>query len=168
MNQELIDFIYFRDNQLLHVDFITGSIDVHTKTLRVFKDVGSVNADGYVRLWCNRKLRMKHRLVYFLAHNTLPDPGNEIDHYDNNRSNNSLSNIRELLKADNNRACANRKITHMNKETVHKICHLLATTNLSDLTISQMVGRSRGTIRDIKIRRSRVNIASKYTWEHRD
>ena len=73
---ELADFQYFKQHQLANVDFLTGQIDVYAKanitnkhsplkgTAKIYvrKDVGSKNPDGYIRLWCDNKLRMKHRL----------------------------------------------------------------------------------------------------------
>lgn len=169
MSQELQDFQYFQQNQLLAFDPVTGQIDAKSTTVqRTFMNVGSENADGYVRLWANGKLRMKHRLVYFLVHGSLPPAGYEIDHINSIRNDNRPANIRSVLKSVNNSGCANRKFgRQFTKDEVEEICELLATTTLSDLLIAEKTGASRATVRDIKMRRSRASISKAYQWPHR-
>ena len=163
------DFMYFRDHQLHSIDFTDGTIDVvggrWNKT--IYQDVGSKNHDGYIRIWCNRKLRMKHRLIYFLYHNELPGTGEEIDHYDNIRWNNEISNLRVLTKALNNTACNNRKIGRFTVDKIHQVCKLLQETTKSDEIIAGITKVSRATVRDIKTRRSRLKISQNYSWVHR-
>lgn len=169
MSQELKDFEYFKQHQLLSVDFTTGTIDAKGGRWgnRQFFDVGSLNPDGYVRLWCNRSLRMKHRLIFFLAYGVIPKPGDEIDHIDKNRSNNCLKNLCVASKRLNNMGSQNRKIGRFTKEVIHKICHLLQHSDLSDLKIAEEAGVSRATVRDIKCRTSRQSISMNYSWPHR-
>lgn len=168
MSQELQDFHHFKDNQLVHFDRDTGQLDVKANNGQTYQDVGSKNEDGYVRMWTNGHLRMKHRLIHFLVHNKLPDSGHEIDHRNNIRDDNRPSNIHEVPKAINNTGCSNRKFgSQFSEETVIEICELLANTTLSDLTIAERTGASRGTIRDIKTRRSRVYASKNYQWPHR-
>ena len=168
MSQELQDFQYFKDNQLVDFDPVSGRLDVKTANNKYFHDVGSINEDGYVRVWTNGRLRMKHRLVYFLVYGKLPDPGNEIDHVNNIRHDNRPTNLREVSKSVNNSGCANRKFgKRFTKETVKEICELLATTSMSDLDIAKKCGTSRGTVRDIKTRKSRTSISCHYQWPHR-
>lgn len=168
MSQELQDLKYFKENQLVNFDPLSGQLDVRTANNRFFADVGSINEDGYVRVWANGKLRMKHRIVYFLTHGKLPDKGNEIDHINSDRSDNRPSNLREVAKTVNNSGCNNRKFgKQLSTQTVHEICRLLALTTTSDLLIAKKVGVSRGTVRDIKTRRSRQAIGSMYQWPHR-
>lgn len=168
MNQELLDFHYFKGNQLVNFDPVTGQLDVKTANNRFFPDVGSINEDGYVRLWANKNLRMKHRLVYFLTHGTLPGPGEEIDHKNSVRHDNRPDNLRIVPKSVNNSGCSNRKFgSQFSRETVIEICELLAYTTLSDLVIAKKVGVSRASIRDIKTRRTRTSISHKYSWPHR-
>ena len=172
MSQELKDFEYFKQNQLYTVDFTTGIINTKgmrngKPTYRIYKDVGHVNDDGYIRVHCHKHFRMKHRLLYYLFHNEIPTTGYECDHFDRNRSNNSISNIRILSKALNNTRSLNRKIVHKTPEVIHAICNALATTDMSDLRIAKKYNVSRGTVRDIKVRRSRQSIGNLYTWKHR-
>lgn len=169
MSQELIDFTYFRDHQLHIIDYLTGIITSKSPTIeRYYYDVGSVNPDGYSRLWCNGKLRMKHRLVYFLYHGHLPNKGEEIDHYNSVRNANYISNLRVLTKSENNSSCANRKTgKRFTNSTITKVCELLQNTDLSDQIIANQTGVTRPTVRDIKTRRSRTSIGQRYTWPHR-
>jgi len=170
MSQELIDFQYFRDNQLHTIDYSTGQIDAVGGRwgTSIYQNVGSINQDGYERIWCNRKLRMKHRLIYFLYHEELPTIGKEIDHYNNVRHENHISNLRILTKSQNNSACTGRKIGRRSSAQIHEICALLQNTNLSDEAIANQLGYiTRATVRDIKTRRSRKAIGQYYQWPHR-
>ena len=169
MSQELIDFKHFKQHQLINYDPETGCINSKSVKGRKYYDIGSLNDDGYVRVWANGSLRMKHRLVYWLYHGELPKEGYEIDHKDSDRSNNAISNLQILSKADNNCKSANRKFgKQLTTEQVHKVCELLANTELSDLAIANIVGRSRCTVRDIKTRRTRSEISKDYSWPHRE
>ena len=169
MTQELQDFMYFRDHQLHSINFADGIINVIGGRYKntIYQDIGSKNPDGYVRVWCNGKLRMKHRLIYFLYHGELPNDGEEIDHYDNIRWHNGISNLRILTKSLNNTACNNRKIGRFSVDKIHQICTLLQNTLDSDEIIASITGASRATVRDIKTRRSRKGISQNYSWEHR-
>lgn len=169
MSQEIKDFEYFRDHQMVSVDFNTGILV--TKGGKwgntIYYDIGSENADGYIRLWCNGRLRMKHRLIFFLAYNCIPPKGSEIDHIDKNRSNNVLSNLCVASKRVNNSGSLNRKIGRFTKELINQVCHLLQNTELSDEVIANQTGVSRATVRDIKCRKSRQTISAAYSWPHR-
>ena len=169
MTQEQLDFEYFRDQQLHFIDFTTGAITAKGGRWgnTLYQDIGSLNPDGYERLWCNRRLRMKHRLIYFLYHGELPDKGEELDHYNSIRNSNGISNLRILTKSQNNTACANRKIGRFTKAHIHAVCCMLQNTNKSDEDIANDLDVSRPTVRDIKTRRSRKTIGSQYSWEHR-
>jgi DNA-binding transcriptional regulator YiaG len=166
MNQEILDFEYFKTHQLVSVDYITGVI-VAKRNKHTYYDIGSANPDGYVRLWCDKSLRMKHRLVFYMAHGILPKAGEEIDHIDKNRSNNCLKNLCIATKRVNNMGSLNRQIKHFTKEQIHSICKLLQDSELSDSSIAETVGVSRATVRDIKCRTSRQTISVNYSWIHR-
>lgn len=168
MSQEQKDFEYFRDVQLHSIDFEIGLINAKRQgSTLVYYNIGSLNPDGYERVWCNGKLRMKHRLIYFLYYGEIPTKGYEIDHYDKIRNNNAISNLSIVTKSQNNSKCNNRKFTHFPKSTIYLICVDLANTTLSDQTIADKHHVSRATVRDIKTRRSRTKISSNYSWEHR-
>lgn len=169
MNQETEDFEYFKKHQMVSVDFNTGILVAKGGRTgnHLYYDIGSKNPDGYVRLWCNRRLRMKHRLIFFLAHGILPKEGEEIDHIDKDRSNNCLNNLCIASKRVNNMGSNDRKIGRFSKETIHEVCRLLQHTDLSDEAIASKVGVTRATVRDIKCRRSRQAISVNYSWVHR-
>ncbi len=169
MNQEIQDFMHFKTHQLVSVDFNTGVIVAKGGRWgnHIYYDIGSKNSDGYVRLWCNKSLRMKHRLMFFLAHGVLPKAGEEIDHIDKNRSNNCISNLCIASKKINNTGSQNRKIRRFSEELIHRICHLLQHTDLADKLIAEEVDVSRATVRDIKCRNSRQQISMNYSWVHR-
>ena len=166
MSQEVEDFNHFRDKQLHAIDYTTGIITVKRRKA-MYYDVGSKNSDGYVRLWCKKHLRMKHRLVYFLAHNVLPGPGEEIDHIDNIRHHNWISNLQILSKTKNNTACTDRTIGRFSEETIHGVCRMLQDTSVSDEEIAGYLCVSRATVRDIKTRRTRKKIGNNYFWPER-
>lgn len=170
MSQELIDFEYFKENQLHYIDHFTGIVNVKSHGgKRIHYNAGSMNPDGYIRIWCNGSLRMQHRLNYYLYHGVLPDEGYEIDHKDKNRANNGILNLRILSKSDNNSRSYNRKFgSQLTLEQVHSICKMLQDTSMSDSDIASVIGRSRATVRDIKKRRSRTSISKDYVWPHRE
>lgn len=168
MTEEQKNFEYFKKYQLVFIDYKTGRVDVKRPgNSTVFMDVGSRNPDGYIRLWCEDRLRMKHRLIYYLYHGVLPEIGFEIDHIDNVRDNNCISNLRIVAKGTNNSGCCNRSFPHHTAETIRAVCKDLAETNLSDQTIADFNGVTRATVRDIKTRRTRRTISKDYSWPHR-
>lgn len=160
MNQEELDFIYFKENQLYFVDFNLGIID--TKSInnsRIFKNVGSLNSDGYQRIWCNSKLRMKHRLIYWLYHNKLPK---EIDHIDGNRNNNSIYNLKEVDRKENTtNKKQKRTFKQLTDKQVHEICKMLI-NNCSITEIANKFGRSRCQIKAIKLKKYWSKISDLY------
>ena len=169
MNQELQDFNYFEQKQLIYVNFQTGQIDSADQgKKRIWYDVGSKNHDGYIRMWCNGRLRMRYRLIYFLYHHHLPTAGEEIDHFNSIRDHDYISNLRILSKSKNNSNCTQKKYKQFSVETIQFICKVLSTTTLSDLDIAHEASTSRGTIRDIKTRRTHKNISKYFTWLHRN
>lgn len=169
MSQEMKDFQHFKDHQLDSVDFSSGIINAKGGRWgnRFYPNIGSPNPDGYIRLWCGKNLRMKHRLIFFLAYGVLPKQGEEIDHIDKNRSNNSLANLCIASKRLNNKGSLNRKIGRFSEEVIRKVCELLQNTDLSDQNIATQTGVTRATVRDIKCRRSRQAISANYSWVHR-
>jgi hypothetical protein len=60
-----------------------------------------VDKRGYVKVKHEGKLVWEHRLVWFNAHGYWP---NVIDHIDGDKSNNTLSNLRDVSKGFNNYA----------------------------------------------------------------
>ena len=168
MTDEQVDFEYFRDVQLHAVDFSTGVIDIirtatHPKTGKPYKqrrfDVGSLNPDGYSRVWCRNSLRMKHRLVYFLYHNEMPE---EIDHIDKDRSNNAIHNLRSVTRVQNNLGIRFAGRKQFTPEELHEICQLIAKGNHTDDALAKMFGCSRVAIMGIRHKRRHKKVADMY------
>ena len=168
MTNELKDFIHFKENQLFNIDFLTGKIDVlrectNPKTGVKYKqrrtDVGSLNSDGYVRLWCNKSLRMKHRLIYWLFYNEMPI---EVDHIDKNRSNNAISNLRSVSRTVNVQGTLFKGRRIFSEQEVHKICELLSQKSHSQEQIAKMLKCSRMAIQGISSKRRHSSIADLY------
>lgn len=159
MNQEILDFEYFRDNQLHNVDFTTGVIDIKCKTrkegyYKYFSNVGSENQDGYVRLWCNRRLRMKHRLLFWLYHGYLPE---EVDHDDKIRNNNKITNLISSNRSLNTVNKTVRTFKQLTAKQVHEICKIVSLDSMNITEIAKEFGKSRCQIKAI--------INKKY-WSH--
>lgn len=168
MCEELEDFEYFMRNQLYRVDFYTGELDtirevIHAKTGKPYKqrrlNVGSVNSDGYTRVWCNGSLRMKHRLLFWLYHGYLPE---EVDHFNKNRSDNSISNLRPVNRAENVQGMTYAGRKRFTEEELHKICQLIASNSKSDQKIANIFSCSRIAIMGIRHKRRHKNIANLY------
>ena len=65
---------------------------------------GCLNQNGYIVIRLNRKDYKAHRLIWLYTYGTWPE--NEIDHIDQNKSNNSIGNLRDVSRSTNQR---NRK-----------------------------------------------------------
>lgn len=66
-----------------------------------------VDADGYIRVWLNRKQYRKHRLI---ALQFLPNPDNlpDVDHKNKDRTDYHIENLRWVTRSDN---CKNKTST---------------------------------------------------------
>ena len=60
---------------------------------------GSLRKDGYVMVVFNRNYILAHRLIWFYVFGEWPVA--EIDHTNGNRSDNRLSNLRQVTKSEN-------------------------------------------------------------------
>ena len=163
MTQEELDFEYFRDNQMSSVDFSTGRIDAYSINRwggrREHKDVGSLNSDGYERHHCGPRLRMKHRLLFWLYHGYLPI---EVDHHDKTRNNNSISNLLGSDRKTNTTGTARGGYKHLTKDKVHALCKDIV---LNRKTITQLAadhGRSRAQIKGIMSKKYWSEISDLY------
>lgn len=164
MTHEELDFAYFAQHQLCEVDFTTGRIDTHRRNNKgqvsgVMFNVGSVNQDGYVRLWCNGTLRMKHRLLYWLFHGELPK---EIDHWDTQRANNAISNLRPSDRSHNTKGKTPRTFKWLTETEVHELCKLIAAGTHTITDLAKQFGRSRVQIKAIMGKKSWKAIADQY------
>ena len=88
--------------RLLDYDPETGvfrwAIDIG-KAIKSGRVAGTINGSGYVQISINRKLFRAHRLAWLYMKGTFP--AGLIDHIDGNRTNNSISNLREVSPHQN-------------------------------------------------------------------
>lgn len=163
MTQEEQDFIYFRENQLNFVDFSTGRLDVLVNQKggkkRISLDIGSLNQDGYVRVWCNGKLRMKHRLIFWLYHGYIPE---EIDHFDSVRNNNGISNLLDSMRSRNCTNKSKRSYKQLTAKEVHLLCNDIAQGRFTITELSNKYGRSRCQIKGIMSKKYWKEISNQY------
>lgn len=168
MCEELVDFEYFKEVQLHRVDFYKGELDtirevIHAKTGKPYKqrrlNVGSLNTDGYVRVWCNGSLRMKHRLLFWLYHGYLPE---EVDHFNRVRSDNSISNLRPINRIGNILGSRFKGRKRFTEKEIHDVCRLIASNSKSDQSIANVFNCSRIAIMGIRHKRRHKEIANLY------
>ena len=167
MTQEEKDFIYFKENQLYNICYETGMIDV-IRTVIHHKgkpyqqrryNVGHKNEDGYIRVWCNGKLRMKHRLIYFLFHGEMP---NEIDHIDRVRDNNAIVNLRSVTRSENNYGSVRGVRRRFTKQELTSICELIAEDRYTDQHIADIHKCSRIAIMGIRHKRRHAEFSDDF------
>lgn len=73
------------------------------------KIAGTVNDNGYIIIYINKRPYRAHRLAWLYVHGYMPIK--EIDHKDNDKSNNKIGNLREATHIENGR---NKKIQKNN------------------------------------------------------
>ena len=164
MTQEECDFNYFESRQLKYVDFDTGQIDVwmcdkNGNRTRQAHNVGSKNPDGYIRVWCNGRLRMKHRLLFWLYHRYLPP---EVDHDDKIRDHNSISNLVASDRSRNTSGKTPRSYKQLTEAEVRVVCEMIASGDYNITQIASHAGRSRTQIKAIQVKKSWKAIADQY------
>lgn len=159
MTQELLDFEYFKKNQLAYVDFTTGTIDVKDIRNKLYKNVGSLNVDGYQRIWCNGRLRMKHRLLYWLFFNELPE---EVDHLDHNRNNNNINNLKSVSRKENTSNKTPRILKRLTKDQVHLLCRDIASQKYTITALAKKYNKSRVQIKAIMTKKYWSKISDIY------
>lgn len=166
---ELENFKYFKEHQLHSVDFEKGVINTQHKSIlkngteyyRRRFDVGSKNEDGYIRVWCDDRLRMKHRLLWWLKYGELPD---EIDHINGIRDDNRIENLRSVNRKQqlmNIRHDPNRTVRTFSVRDLHTICHLIS-MKISDSQIAKLFKCSRGAIMNIRNKKNHSDISDQY------
>lgn len=89
--------------ELVSYDANTGlfTSKVSRPPCKVGKILGSKHAAGYVELRLDYKSYLAHRLAWFYTHGTWPV--SEIDHINQDRTDNRLSNLRDVNRSENNR-----------------------------------------------------------------
>ena len=73
---------------------------------RVGEQAGHTDPRGYVWIGFDGKLHLAHRLAWLFVHGDLPP--DEIDHWDGNKSNNRIKNLRLATSAQNKQNLAIR------------------------------------------------------------
>lgn len=69
------------------------------------KKAGSLDSKGHIQIEINYKSILAHILAYFYIYKKWPTK--DVDHYDKNRSNNAIKNLREATESQN---IANSKV----------------------------------------------------------
>lgn len=163
MSQEIADFESFKQNQLVSVDFASGVIDAKSFNRwgqqRIHLDIGHTSHDGYIRIYCTRKLRMKHRFLFWLFHGYLPE---EVDHVDGVRDNNSITNLAASDRSQNTSGKSVRSYSHLTEEQVHALCADLKAGDLSITAMAKKYGRSRVQIKAILSKKYWSQISDQY------
>lgn len=81
---------------------------------------GSLNNQGYYMVWYNKLQRSVscHRIIYSMINNKPLESLDQIDHVDGNRTNNTLSNLREVSAKGNAR---NQKLREDNNSGIQGV-----------------------------------------------
>lgn len=80
------------------------------------KIAGCTDKQGYRKMLINGKEYYLHRLIWLYCNGTFPK--NETDHIDGNKINNSIENLRDITRSENQK---NRKLRHDNKTGVNGV-----------------------------------------------
>lgn len=92
MTQDYVRLLFeYRDGSLFWKEKIA-------RCLRIGKEAGHLEKDGYIRVRINKKNYPIHRLIFLYHYGYIPD---FIDHKDGNRSNNYIENLRKCTPAEN-------------------------------------------------------------------
>jgi hypothetical protein len=76
--------------------------------------VGNLQSKGYLQVCCCGKRYLAHRLAWFLVYGMWPK--HQIDHIDNNKTNNRIDNLRDVLQSSNQK---NRRLPLATSSTGH-------------------------------------------------
>lgn len=98
-----------RLKELLDYDPLTGIFNCKvTRGSKAQKGevAGSMRPNGYITISIDYKHFLAHRLAWLYCFGYFPD---QIDHIDQNKSNNMIGNLREISNQDNHRNCNNYK-----------------------------------------------------------
>ena len=77
---------------------------VNAHRIKVGNPANRVNSQGYITIWIDGKSYLAHRLAWLYVYGRFPDGLRpEIDHMDGNPINNSIANLREVSRSENQR-----------------------------------------------------------------
>ena len=99
-----------RLKQLLHYDPLTGVFTRRVSTRGQRPHVGSVRPDGYLSICLDYRSYLAHRLAWLYVHGEFP--GHQIDHFNGERLDNRISNLRHVTNKQNSE---NSKLYSCNK-----------------------------------------------------
>jgi len=71
-----------------------------TARIKIGDKAGSLRSDGYIKVQINRKKYAVHRIIYEMFHGAIPN-GMEIDHINNNPSDNRIENLQCITHTQN-------------------------------------------------------------------
>ncbi len=87
---------------LLDVDFETGVLTARVRRQQLQPgDILGANCNGYLQVYIDNEPYRVHRLIWKLCYGK--DPDGHLDHRDGNRSNNAISNLRDVTPQQNAR-----------------------------------------------------------------
>jgi len=95
----------YRDGALFWQNRTVDSLG-RDKTYLNGKPAGSLDSYGYLQTKIDGKLYLNHRLIFFMFHGYLPV---QVDHDDNDRSNNRIENLRPASQNQNQHNALLRK-----------------------------------------------------------
>lgn len=94
--------LYNRLREILNYDSESGLFTWKVRTSKRIKKgqiAGTVKEDGYICIRVDGTLYLAHRLVWLYHYGTFPE--NEIDHINRNKSDNRISNLRDVDRVTN-------------------------------------------------------------------
>lgn len=113
------------------------AVDIFSGRWKNFKNVsvgdvaGGLGNSGYYQVRKQRKLQLVHRVIWEMFNGPIPD-GYFIDHFDGDRRNNKLSNLRMVLREGNARNSPLRKDNTSGKVGVKRQVNTLRSGNKAE------------------------------------
>lgn len=119
--------------EILEYNPMTGDITYRVDTQR--KAAGELatmrHIEGYLMVEIGKKQYLAHRLAWFMVHGQWPD---QIDHIDHDRSNNRLTNLRDVSNRENQ---LNASISRNNTSGVTGVHQLPSGRYLARITVNR-------------------------------